>query len=151
MLVHEFAGHQHVLPGADDPLRHEVLFLVGGVLPVELDEAVRADLLRRCPGGFHAHPVAFGDLFRRELVDTLLLKAQHELQLFLVQKVVEEPDLRIPFRMDLRVEVVDVDVIGDHADQLQDELFLLFVFDLVIGRQIVVVAPKIVFECFRGG
>ena len=118
MILQKFGIHHHVFTGTDDPFRNEILSSSFRVLTVKFHQADLADLKCHCLGFFRSHAVFLCQFFRQHFDDSLFAKRQHELDFFLAEETVQDPEIRHPGLYITRF--ADTDVIGNHIGKFFD-------------------------------
>ena len=128
VVVRKSRVFDHVFTGTDDPFRDGILDAVVFVVPVLFDDADPEQVVDDFLGLFDAHVV-----LEREPGDvaafTAFLEAEHEFDLVLRQKAVEDPEIHM-----VLVHAAGQfarDVVGDQLSQFDDEFFLLRVITVV--------------------
>ena len=138
MLLHEFACHQHVFAGADDPLRDKILLFMIAVLTVKLHETLGADAFCQLLGFGFRHVVPLCHFRHSQLDRSLFLKAQHELYFIGRKHFVQQPEIRIVVS-DILGFAGQLQIVRDHCGKPADQFFALLIRDFILFGQIVIV------------
>ena len=148
MLLHEFAGHEHVLSGTYYPLWNKELPLAVLRLTVEFQQTLLADAKRHLLSLRRSHIVPLGHLLNCQLDSSFLFEAEHESDLIGSKQFVEQPEIRL-IVCDLLRMTGHAQIISDHRGELSYELRALLIRHRIGLRQIIPVIEEIVFESFR--
>ena len=124
----------HVLAGAHHPLGNPILDVPVGVIPVLLDDADPQQMVDHLLGLGLGHLVGLGQP-GGGAAGAALLEADHELDLILGQQPVQNPEIHVVF-LHAAGELAG-DVVGNHAGELQKQLFLLGVVAVMVGNGVV--------------
>ena len=117
------------------------------VLTVIFKKSFPADALRHLCRLFDGHLISFRQLSCVQLDRPLLFKAEHKLDFFCCEQLVEKPE--VGFRIaDLLWLSCHAKIIRDECGQLPDQIFTLFVRHLIGFRQIVPFIKKVILKSF---
>jgi len=135
MFLDQFILHDHEFCNARDKDWNIILNMMVFIFAVCLNTADPAEMINHLLRIFYGHIIALGNLFQIQICSGLF-ECQEHLRFFFCQHFIQAPYLWI-IRLDGMRQLGCISV-GDHAGELNQDLFFFWIWCNVVRIQLVV-------------